>query len=112
MPEAPWRDASVTATCAVSQRPLPAGRARSWCSPRCRQAAYRARHRPPTPTPTTPTTTAQIASGVYECPSCGDRLAGTRRCPDCNLFARRLGEGGCCPSCSEIITISELLDIQ
>ncbi len=51
-------------------------------------------------------------SGFYECPGCGDRLAGERRCDECNLFARRLGEGGCCPACSEIITITELLDIQ
>jgi len=47
VPEAPWRDASVTATCAVCDSPLAEGRARSWCSPRCRQAAYRARHRLP-----------------------------------------------------------------
>jgi len=45
-------------------------------------------------------------------PRLRSRLAGTRRCPECNLFARRLGEGGCCPACSEIITIPELLDIQ
>jgi len=114
VPEAPWRDASVTATCPVCQGPLPVGRARSWCSPRCRQAAYRARHRPPSTTlpPAGTATRSHAASGVYECPGCGDRLAGERRCPECNLFARRLGEGGCCPACSEVITISELLDIQ
>ena len=113
MPETPWRDASVTATCPVCQGPLPAGRARSWCSARCRQAAYRARRRPPAPTQLpTPAARSRTSSGVYECPGCGDRLAGQRRCPDCNLFTRRLGEGGCCPACSEVITISELLDIQ
>jgi len=114
VPEVPWRDVSVTATCAVCQGLMPAGRARSWCSPRCRQAAYRARHRPPTTNLPLPAaaTTSRTASGVYECPSCGDRLAGERRCSNCNLFARRLGEGGCCPACSEVITISELLDIQ
>ena len=56
VPEAPWRDASVTPTCPVCQGPLPTGRARAWCSPRCRQAAYRTRHRPPSPTLTLPPT--------------------------------------------------------
>jgi predicted nucleic acid-binding Zn ribbon protein len=114
VPEAPWRDASVTATCPVCDSPLPQGRARSWCSPRCRQAAYRARHRPPTTTLTlpTPATRSRTAVGVYERPGCGDRLASERRCPACNLFARRLGDGGHCPACSEVITIQELLDIS
>jgi len=81
---------------------------------RRRQAAYRARHRPLAPTLTLPPGAggSRTASGVYECPGCGERLAGERRCPDCNLFARRLGEGGCCPTCNEIITINELLNIQ
>ena len=46
-----------------------------------------------------------MASGVYQCPGRGERLAGERRCQECNLFARRLGEAGCCPACSEVITI-------
>ena len=114
MPESPSRDTSVTAPCPICLGPMPTGHARSWCSPRCRQAAYRARHRPPSLALTLPSTAvdSRTASGVYECPACGDRLAGERRCQECNLFARRLGEGGCCPACSEIITINELLDIQ
>ena len=112
MPEVPWRDASVTPSCPACQGPLPAGRARSWCSARCRPAAYRTRHRPPTTTlpPPAAATKTRTASGVYECPSCGDRLAGERRCSECNVFARRLGEGGYCPACSEVITVHELLD--
>ena len=112
MPDLPWRDANVTEACARCQRPLPAGRARQFCSPRCRQAAYRARHRPPRPPLPTPAAgRSRTASGVYECPDCGDRLAGERRCPDCNLYARRLDDGGCCTACGEIITVAELLDL-
>jgi len=50
------------------------------------------------------------ASGVYPCPGCGERLAGARRCEDCNLSARRPGEGGRCTTCSEILTFIALLD--
>jgi hypothetical protein len=40
------------------------------------------------------------------------RPAGRRTpLPDCNLFARRIGDGGCCPGCGEILTITELLQI-
>jgi predicted RNA-binding Zn-ribbon protein involved in translation (DUF1610 family) len=44
---------------------------------------------------------------VYECPGCGERLL-ERRCPDCNVFCRRLGVGGCCPSCGDVVTVEEL----
>jgi len=46
---------------------------------------------------------------VYECGECGQRLL-ERRCPDCNLFARRLGPGGCCPHCDEPVTLDDLVD--
>jgi hypothetical protein len=51
---------------------------------------------------------ATTASVVYECPECQERLVDERRCPDCNVFGRRLGVGGCCPSCGEIVTVDEL----
>jgi len=50
------------------------------------------------------------AGGVYECTDCGERLAGERRCPDCHLFTRRIGTGGHCPACDDIITVEELLE--
>jgi predicted RNA-binding Zn-ribbon protein involved in translation (DUF1610 family) len=46
---------------------------------------------------------------IYECPDCGERQAGIRRCEDCNLFMRRLGPGGSCPHCDEPVLISDLL---
>ena len=45
---------------------------------------------------------------VYECPGCGERYAGLGRCPECNVFCRRLGPGGECPSCAEIVLVEEL----
>lgn len=90
---------------------MPTGRARSWCSPRCRQGAYRARHHTRIPV-VAPAAVSRTATGVYECPGCGERLAGHRRCEQCNLFARRIGDGGSCHSCGEIITITELLNIE
>jgi len=47
---------------------------------------------------------------VYECPGCGERFVDGRRCPDCNVFCRRLGSGGCCPSCGEVVTADELTE--
>ena len=114
MPELPWRDANVTPTCPACHGPMPTGRARSWCSPRCRQAA--SRHHATTPPRRScsplPAAVSRTASGVYECPGCGDRLAGQRRCDTCNLFARRLDDGGCCPSCGDVITVNELLTTE
>jgi hypothetical protein len=49
--------------------------------------------------------------GVYECPDCGERQAGTRRCPDCNLFMRRVGPGGSCPHCDEPVLVADLLAV-
>ena len=46
---------------------------------------------------------------IYQCPDCGERQAGIRRCEDCNLFTRRLGPGGKCPHCGEPVLTSELL---
>jgi hypothetical protein len=50
------------------------------------------------------------ATGVYECSGCGERLTGERRCPDCNLYARKIGTGGPCPACGDIVTIEELME--
>jgi len=48
-----------------------------------------------------------VVSVVYECPSCGERLF-ERRCGDCNVFCRRLGRGGRCPACDEMVLVEEL----
>ena len=103
---------SVTATvtdkgCHACGGPLPDGRAdRRFCSAACRQRAYRTRagagalmpaRRPPR------------AATVYECPQCELRLLGQQRCPDCNVFCRRVGVGGPCPHCDEPVAVADLV---
>lgn len=104
--------------CPVCERRFrPAGRGR-FCSPSCRQRAFRLRQPQPNRVTLGQLTDrlrrAQriVARTVYECPSCQERLLGERRCPDCNLMCRKLGLGGECRGCSDIVTIGELLDLD
>lgn len=82
----------------------PSGR-RRFCSDACKQAHWRARQTSPAPAHTAvphPDTT------IYECPSCEQRYLGTRRCPDCQQFCRRIGPGGLCPHCDEPVAHVDL----
>lgn len=99
----PVRNISVTASCGVCGGPLPAGRARRWCSDACRQAAFRIRRAAPAP--------AQPAKAdmVYVCPDCEVRYLGSQRCEDCNRWCRRLGPGGPCPHCDELVVLDDFL---
>jgi len=36
------------------------------------------------------------------------RYIDERRCPGCNLFCRRIGTGGTCPHCDELVAQTEL----
>ena len=45
---------------------------------------------------------------VYECPQCETRYLGTQRCEDCNTWCRRLGPGGTCPHCDELVAHTDL----
>ena len=109
MANSPSRNDAVTMPCPVcGQRFVRRGRQRV-CSAACRQAAWRQRH------PTTAATLAPISATaprsatVYECPSCGTRSLGQQRCPDCNVFCRRVGPGGRCPHCDEPLAVADLL---
>jgi integrase len=44
----------------------------------------------------------------FECPSCGERLVGKRRCADCKLCCRAVGLGGHCPECDTPLLIDLL----
>ena len=94
----------------------PVGTARAhYCSPGCKQRAYRLRQT----TPAAETTVARAAElkrrqrlaaqTIYECPVCGEHYLGERRCPECNRFCRVLGLGGACPHCDQPILVAELI---
>jgi len=112
VPDLPSRDGCVTAGCPVCGGAVPSSRSdRAYCSQACRQRAYRRRHRPdPNRSAVPPIPVAVTAVRVYECPGCGERLAGQRRCDECNLYARRIGTGGHCPACGDIVTVQELME--
>ena len=108
------RDGSPpTRACPACGAALASPRAR-YCSHACRQRAYRLGR--PTPVVDTAALTATLrqrralaARTVYECPACGTRLLGERRCADCNRFCRALGLGGACPDCDAVILLADLL---
>jgi len=104
----PPRDDHETTRCPVCRlRFTPAGR-QLYCSSPCRKTAFRRRRQQPASTVVAP---ARPRRGytVYECPDCGQLLAGEQRCGDCGTFARRVGPGGACPHCQEPVTLTELL---
>jgi hypothetical protein len=104
--------------CPMCERTFPVRGRGIYCGPTCRQRAFRLRH-PQANRPTLTNLSEQlrrerrlVAQTVYECPACQEQFLGTRRCSDCNLMCRKIGVGGECPGCAEIVTISELLDIH
>ncbi len=104
----PSRNGSVTAACGVCGNPLPAGRARAWCTDACRQAAWRRRHQPAATPAQLPASRPAKTGTIYECGACGTRLLGAQRC-DCGTFMHRIGRGGLCPCCDEPVAVEELL---
>jgi hypothetical protein len=77
----------------------------TYCSPACRQLAFRRRRAVPPPAPIRLPTHVV----VYQCPACEQRYRGEQRCPSCNLFCRRLGAGDACPHCGEPVAVSDLV---
>ena len=104
-------------TCPMCDRTFPVqGRGR-YCGPTCRQRAFRVRHRQANQ-PTLTWLTADLRQAqrliqqtVYECTSCSQRFLGERRCGDCNRMCRKVGLGGECSSCADILTIADLLGV-
>jgi hypothetical protein len=102
-PAIPVRDDGATIACPVCGGQFePEGKKR-FCGTTCRQAAWRRRNAAPVdPVVAKPDT-------VYACPICEARFIGVQRCEECNVWCRRLGPGGACPSCDEPVALSDLL---
>lgn len=88
-----------------------------YCSRACQQRAYRSRQKPSRDDLAAELIAqlrerrALVAQTVYACPECEQRLLGERRCDECNLMCRKLGIGGRCGECEEIVLITELLGL-
>jgi hypothetical protein len=105
------RNANPNRTCPVCQATFTPVRRQRYCTPACRQAAWRTRHPDPAPEPPITATTriARRANTVYQCPDCDGRYLGRQWCHDCNKPCTRLGPGGSCPHCDEPVTITDLI---
>lgn len=95
-------------TCGAGFTPI---RRQTYCSPACRQAAWRARHTSPRPVDI-PVVTARPRREitVYACTVCEQRYHAQQWCPDCQRPCRRVDTGGLCPHCDEPVAIGDLLD--
>jgi hypothetical protein len=109
---------AVCSVCGTSFQPM--GRRRYCCKRRaspalvpdaCRQAAWRVRHSDPKEQSPTARSLPRSQT-VYECPSCSSRYLGEQRCPDCQIFCRRVGQGGRCPHCDEPVALEYLTSNQ
>jgi hypothetical protein len=104
----PVRDAYATATarrCGTCDSELTGRSDQQYCKPVCRQRAWRQLRN----APVTPTKVPRFDT-VYEC-SCGARYLGEQRCPECNIWCRRLGPGGSCPNCDEPVALQDIVDV-
>ena len=95
--------------CAVPSQGSPglitvAGLRRRFCSPACRQAAYRRRNQPVAREVPLPGRRSRLQGTIYECAECETRYLAEQWCPECSRPCQRLGAGGTCPRCEEMIT--------
>jgi hypothetical protein len=102
----------TTMACPVCASPFAPIRRQRYCTPACRQAAWRARRADPTPHPAAlaPPRTHRRDITVYQCPDCDTRYLGQQWCHDCNRPCIRVDLGGLCPECEEPITIQDITD--
>jgi hypothetical protein len=108
----PLRNDIETTSCPVCGTPFARIRRQRYCSPACRQAAWRARSTPPTPDHTAAPATRRSRREVtiYQCTECDGRYLGEQWCPDCHRPCTRIDIGGLCPHCNEPVAIKDLTD--
>ena len=112
-PKRPWRNDNETTTAGpVCGTPFTPIRRQRYCTPACRQAAWRNRHSDPNPEPVIvlPPRAPRRAITVYHCSGCDTRALGQQWCHDCNRPRTRLGTGALCPHCDEPITFRDITD--
>jgi len=111
-PTHPWHNDNETTTpCPVCGTPFTPIRRQRYCTPACRQAAWRRRHTPPPePAIAAPPRTPRRAITVYHCTGCDTRTLGQQWCHDCNQPRTRLDTGALCPHCDEPITFRDITD--
>ena len=105
-------DIGATATCPVCQTAFIPTRRQRYCTPACRQAAWRRRHPAAAAAAHLPPPRPARQHTIYECGECGEcgtRYAGQQWCPDCTRPCRRIGPGGPCPHCDEPVAITDLI---
>jgi hypothetical protein len=107
----PRRDDNETTTragvdCPVCGRRFTPVRRQAYCTPACKQVAWRRRTAPPPPTVVP--ARRDRSTTVYECAQCESRYLGRQWCDDCVRPCHRLGPGGEC-DCGELLTVDELL---
>ncbi len=95
-------------SCPVCATPFTPARRQRYCTPACRQTAFRRRQPAPLPQPPPPGPARRQAS-IYQCGECDQRYQTSQWCHDCNRPCRLLGYGGPCPCCDEAVAVSELL---
>jgi hypothetical protein len=93
--------------CATTFTPT---RRQRYCTPACRQAAWRARHPNPRPATVVPARTRRRDITVYQCQECDTRYLGQQYCHHCHQPCQRVDYGALCPQCDTPITISDILD--
>ena len=103
-------DIETATACPVCANTFTPVRRQRYCTPACRQAAWRARHPHPAPEPSIvagPRTTRRDTT-VYLCPRCDNRYLGQQWCHDCNTPCTRLDRGGLCPHCDQPVAVNDL----
>ena len=107
--------AASRAVCPVCAAGFTRVRRQAYCSPACRQAAWRSRQPATLPTASAatvgPTRTRRDVT-VYTCTECEQRYLGLQWCPDCQRPCTRVGLGGLCRDCGEPMTVDELLNTR
>lgn len=107
----PSRDDDATIPCPVCGSAFVVTGRRRYCSDGCRRTAWARRRSTPAPLVVVTPAGSRRPHTVYECDDCGGRALGEQRCEDCGVFMRRVGLGGCCPSCDEPVAAGELIEV-